>query len=68
MDSIKRRMLVLDQKIGCAHVSRQHAFLDQPMRVVARGRNDILDLAALGKQHDRFRSIKIDCAALVACG
>ena len=57
---------MFDQKISRAHIGREHTFLDQAMGIVTRGRHDIFNLAAIGKQHHRLCGIEVDRAAFVA--
>ena len=61
-------MLVLNQEISRAHIGCKHAFLDQAVRVVAGGWNDVFNLAAVSEQHHRFCGVEIDGATLVAGG
>ena len=64
--AVQRRVLAALQEIGSADVGREHAFLDQPVRVVALRRHDVLDLALLIEQHLRLDGLEIDGAALRA--
>jgi hypothetical protein len=49
--AVQRRDFVLLQEFGGGHVGRQHAFLDQLVRIVAHGRANFRDLA-LGTEDD----------------
>ena len=61
--AIQRRLLARLEKLGSAHVRCEHAFLDQPMRVVAHFRHDALDLAVVVEDHARFGGLEIDRTA-----
>ena len=63
MHAVQAGMMVLFEEIGGAHVGRQHAFFDEPVRVVALNRHDILDFPLVVEQHHRFHRLKIDRAA-----
>ena len=63
--AVQRRVFSALQKSGSADVGRQHAFLDQAVRVVALRLHDVLDLALLIEQHLRFGGLEIDGAALL---
>jgi hypothetical protein len=64
--AIQPRMFVALEEVGGAHVRGQHAFLDQPVRVIAMPRHDLLDLALRIADDVRFGRIEIDCATLLA--
>ena len=49
MNPIESRLLVLLQKIGSAHISGEHTFFDDAMRVIALYRQDALDFAFIGR-------------------
>ena len=66
--AVQARMGVLEQEIRRADVGGQHAFFDQPMRVVAGDRHNALDFALFVEQHLRFGGFKVDGAATVAGG
>ena len=66
VNAIQARLLMLLQKRRGAHVRRQHAFLDQTVRVVTLHRNDVLDLALIVEQHHRLDRLEVDRPALVA--
>ena len=66
MDAVQRGMLLFDEEIGGAHIGGEHAFLDQPMRIVAGRRHDVFNLAAVSKQHHCFCRIEIDRTAFIA--
>ena len=57
MHAIQRRLLALGEEIRGAHVGRQHAFLDQLVRVVARRGHDARDLAVLVELDARARRV-----------
>ncbi len=59
-------MFVALEEIGGAHVRRQHAFLDQPMRVVAMARHDLLDLALRIADDVGLGRVEVDCTALLS--
>ena len=61
---VKGCVFVAGEKIGGADIGRQHAFLDQPVRVVASGGDDALDLAVLVEQHLGFHRLEVNGAAL----
>ena len=64
--AVQHRMSVLGDEIAGADVGRQHAFLDQAMGIVARLRDDFLDLAASVEQHARLDGFEVDRAAALA--
>ena len=66
VDAVQAGCLWLVQEIGSADVGRQHAFLDQAVRVVARDRDDVLDLALFVEHHLGFGGLEVDRAALLA--
>ena len=66
MDAIQAGLLVLGEEIRGTDVGRQHALLDDPMRIVANDRHDILDLALFVEQHLRFGRLEIYRPALPA--
>ncbi|TXT23686.1 MAG: Uncharacterized protein FD134_2003 [Gallionellaceae bacterium] len=66
MYAVQHRVLVFAQEVGGADVGRQHALLDQAVRVVAHHGNDALDLALAGKNHLRFDGLEVNRAALLA--
>ena len=68
MDAIQRRMLIFQQKLCRADIRREHAFLDQTMRIVAQRRDDLLDLADVIEHHHCFCGVKIDRTTLVTRG
>ena len=59
-------MRVPREEAARAHVRREHAFLDQAVRVVARLGHDALDLALGVEQHPRLDGLEVDRAAPVA--
>ena len=65
VDAIERRMLALLEEVGGADVGRQHAFLDQAVRVVALVGFDALDLAVVVEDHARLDGLEVDGAALL---
>ena len=57
---VQSRVFVAHQKIGCAGIGSQHAFLDQPVGIVAALGDDFGD-AALGiAEHFRFGGVEFD--------
>ena len=65
VNAVQRRDFVLLQEFSGGHVGRQHAFLDQLVRIVAHGRPDFGDLA-LGTEDDPgFLGFEIDRATHV---
>ncbi len=63
MDTVQRGVLEALEEVGSADVRRQHAFLDQAVRVVARARQDLLDLALRIADDVRLGGVEIDRAA-----
>ncbi len=59
-------MLVLLEVFGGADVRREHAFLDQPVRVVANDRDDPHDLAAHVELELHLDAVEVDRAARFA--
>ena len=53
-------------EVGAADVGRQHRLLDQPVRLVAHARHDLLDAAVLVADDLRLGGLEVDRAALVA--
>src|SRR5690606_40734565 len=53
------RMLRLLDEVGGAYVSRQHAFLDQPVRLVANARDDLFDAAAIVADDLRLHGLQV---------
>ena len=68
MNAIEHRLTPTVQKFRSAYVCRQHAFLDQTVRVVAHDRHDARDLAAAIEDHLGLDGLEIDrpapCARL----
>ena len=58
-------MFIGRQIISRADVGGQHTFFNQPMRIIADGWHDALNLAAFIEHHHGFGGLKINCAALV---
>ena len=58
------RVLALLDEVGAADVGRQHGLLDQPVRVVAHARHDLLDAAVLVADDLRFGGLEVHRAAL----
>ncbi|CAJ0881046.1 hypothetical protein R76727_03343 [Ralstonia mannitolilytica] len=67
MHTVQRRVLVLLEHFGGADIGRQHALLDQPVRVVARARQDLFDLALRVADDVRLGRVEVDRATLTAC-
>ncbi len=65
---VERGLLVPGEELRRAHVRGQHAFLDQPVRVVARRRNDARDLALVVELQRELDGIEVDGAAPFARG
>ena len=63
MNTERRGHLVLYQKLGGAHIRRQHAFLDELVCVVALQWHDALDLALRVVDDFGFRQLEIHGAA-----
>ena len=61
--AVERGMTPTRKEIAGADVRRQHAFLDQAMRLVAHLRHDAQDLALGVKLHSRLDRIEVDRAA-----
>ena len=59
-------VLMAQQEIGRAHISRQHAFFNQFVRVVAVHFFNALDFAVVVKNHLRFNGFKLHCTTLAA--
>ena len=59
-------MLVPLEELSGADVGRQHAFLDQLVRVVAHDRDDANDLALDVEFELHFSRVEVDCAARLA--
>ena len=60
VNTVQAGLLVLLKKVRSTDVGRQHAFLNDPVRVVALYRDDVFDLALLVEQHHRFDRFKVD--------
>ncbi|MCY1290883.1 hypothetical protein D9M70_400460 [compost metagenome] len=60
VDPVQRGNLVLLEELGGGDVGRQHAFLDQLVRVVALGRADFRDLAVGAEDDARLLGLEID--------
>ena len=61
--AVEGRMMIAPQKIGCAGVGRQHAFLDQAVRIVAALGDDLGDPALLVAEHFGLGGLEFDRAA-----
>jgi hypothetical protein len=59
-------MFAFAQEFRSTDVGRQHAFLDQPVRVVALVGFDTFDLAVVVENHARLDGLEIDGTALGA--
>ncbi len=68
MDAKQGGLRMLDQEVRCTNVGRQHALLNEAVRVIAHDRHDACDLAVLVEFHHRFRGIEVDRSALVSRG
>ena len=66
LDPVQRRLLVLREERRRADVRRQHAFLDQLVRIVARRRNDPHDLALRVEFQRQLHRVEVDRAAPLA--
>ena len=66
MDAVQRRVFTALQEVRRADVGGQHAFLDQPVRVVPHLGHDPLDLALLVEDHPGLGGLEVDRAALGA--
>ena len=66
VDAVERRMLGAGDEVGRADVGGEHRFLDQPVRLVARARDDLLDPAVLVADDLRLGRLEVDRAALDA--
>ncbi len=64
--AIQRRMLVALQHLRRADVGRQHALLDQPVRVVAGARQDLFDLALRIADDIGLGGVEVDGAPFAA--
>ena len=64
--AIERRVLGAGDEVGRADVGGQHRLLDQPVRLVARARHDLVDVAVLVAQDLRLHGLEVDRAALDA--
>ena len=64
VDSVERRVLGARDEVGRADVGGEHRFLDQPVRLVARARHDLLDPAVLVADDLRLGGLEVDRAAL----
>ena len=58
------RVLALGDEVGAADVGREHRLLDQPVRLVARARHDLLDAAVVVADDLRLGGLEVDRAAL----
>ena len=59
-------MFMFIEEVSSTHVGRQHAFLDQAMRIVTYQGYDTLNLALIGKHHLGFYGLKINRTTLLA--
>ena len=59
----EHRLAALREQVAGREVGRQHALLDQAVRVVARLGNDLLDLALRVEHHPGLERLEIDRAA-----
>ena len=66
VDPEQRGQLVLLQEAGGLDIRRDHAFLDQPVRVVPGIGADLGRVAGGVHQHLDFRRLEIERAALLA--
>jgi len=57
---MQRRHDMLDQVSGNGLVGQEHELLDQPVRDVALGGDDRLDLPVLGQDHLRLGQVEVD--------
>ncbi len=64
--AVQHRLATLGDEIAGADVRRQHALLDQAVRVVTLLGDDFLDLAARVEHHARLDRFEVDRAALLA--
>ena len=61
--AVQAHVLAQADEVGAAHVGRQHALFDQAVRVVARARHDLLDVAGLVAHDLRLDGVEVDRAA-----
>ena len=64
MHTIQGRVTVFLQEVGCAHIGGQHAFFDDPVRVVTCFRHNPFDFALIVKNDAGFVTFKINRATL----
>ena len=63
VDAVEIRQLVLGQELRCTHVRRDHAFLDDLVRLVAFQRVDPADLLLVVEHDLRLHALEVDGAA-----
>jgi hypothetical protein len=68
VDPVQRRELVATQEARGGYVGRDHAFLDDPVRIVALVAADGLDAAILAQLDVGLRKLEIDGAAPAPLG
>jgi hypothetical protein len=67
MHAVQRRHAVLLEEARRFDVRRDHAFLDEPVRIVARRLDECGDLALGVEAHLQLRRVEVQRAALRAC-
>ena len=66
VDAVEHRVIVAAQEVRSADIGGEHAFLDQPVGIVALDRHDALDLAVLVEDHLGLDGLEVDRAAPLA--
>ncbi len=66
MHAVNKRNARFLQRLGGGHVSQDHEFLDQPMRLQPLGAGDAVDSAISFKQDLALGQVEIERLALVA--
>ena len=64
VNTVQRRVLGTGDEVGRADVGGEHRFFDQPVRLGARARNDLLDAAVLVTDDLRLGRLEVDRTTL----
>ena len=64
--AVQRAVFIFEQEVRSAHISRQHTFFNQLVRIVAGYRHNTFDFTVIVKNHLRFNGFKFHRTALAA--